>query len=185
MGRCLRYTVLVGLSALGAGCNPAFVANQTAELSGNFRVVFVNTTPFRASFSFGSYNALDRSPGEASLNQLRLEANRTSTPTEVPCRRNFAIGTAEYIQRVIDTRADQNAASFDPDAFDEDVHFSSAPADSDAAALPTEGFARGREFLVGVHYTCGDELIVTFSQDATAPGGFRIDLVVVSDDPRR
>ncbi len=82
---------------------------------------------------------------------------------------------------MIATNADKTD-TFDADAFDTVVHFSSAPSDSNAAALPTEGTALGREVLLGVDYSCADEIIFTFVQDPDAVGGFRIDFEVILDD---
>lgn len=162
------------------GCSTDFIANQTAERQGNITVQFINNTSFRAAYTFGTYDSLDRNPpGPVTLQQLRLEPG-TSTPVALLCRRNFAIGTQEMFDRIVDTDADE-AANFDADAFDTTVHFSSAPADSDAAALPTEGTAAGRELLLGVDFQCDDRVLITFEQDPNAPGGFRIDFAVLPD----
>ncbi len=170
-------TVLV----LQVSCTGDFVANQTEERSGNVSVQFINSTPFRASFSFGSYDSLDRDPpGPVTLMQSRLEGLTNSAPVQLTCRRDVSIGTDEFLQRVLDTNAD-NTANFDAEAFSSMVNFSSAASDSDAAALPTEGTALGRNVRLGVDYTCGDLLIFTFTQDAVRPGGFRIDFSVVPD----
>ena len=65
------------------------------------------------------------------------------------------------------------------------VNFSSAPAGDPLAAEPTEGTAEPKDVLNGVDFTCirtdirqttGTGLLIfTFEQDASAPGGFRID----------
>lgn len=173
-----------GALLASASCNGDFAANMTEEIAGNITVSFINNTDFRASFSFGTWDSLDRtipSPGAVNFQQLRLENNQTSAPLTLQCRRNFAIGTNELLQRVIDTDG-TDAANFDADAFVTVVNFSSAPATSNAAALPTEGTARGREELVGVTYKCGDQLIFTFEEDLAAPGGFRIDFQLLPSE---
>lgn len=169
-------TGIVGM--LLSGCD-AFL-NQTAERNGSITVAFVNNTPYRAAFSYGTYDPLDLSPqpGPTELQQLRLEAGTSSASVTVACRRTLAIGTQAYVDRAVANDADL-AASFDADAFDAVVHFSSAPQDSDAAALPTAGTAAGVEKLVGVDFSCGDQLLFTFVQDPHAPGGFRTDFSVV------
>lgn len=180
--------VIVGASIVLAGanvsCNGDFVANLTEEASGNITVSFNNNTRFRAVFAFGSWNSLDRTPpGPVSLQQLRIEARQTVAPATLPCRRNFAIGTDELLQRVIDTNGTA-AAGFDPDVFVSVVNFSSADANSDAATLPTAGTAAEFRALLGVDYKCGDRLIFTFQEDAAAPGGFRIDFELLpSEEP--
>jgi hypothetical protein len=84
------------------------------------------------------------------------------------------------LQRVLDTDGD-SAATFNPDAFVEGVNFSSAPLGSDADALPTAGTAEPVEVLLGVDYTCNDQLIFTFVEDPAARGGFRIEFSVIRD----
>ncbi len=163
-----------------SGCDTVFFLNQTAERNGNITVSFINNTPYRASFSYGSYDKLDNSPGAVSFQQLRLEGDTTSAAQTLTCRRNVAIGTQDLVDRVLATRADEND-NFDPDAFDIVVHFSGAAQDSDAAALPTRGSALGRERLLGADYSCGDQLVFTFEEDPNAEGGFRIDFTVIVD----
>jgi hypothetical protein len=82
---------------------------------------------------------------------------------------------------VIETEADLSADEFVPEAFDTVVHFSSAPAGSTGEGLPTQGTAEGIERLLGVDYSCEDQLVFTFVQDPDAPGGFRIDYQVIVD----
>lgn len=172
---------LIGILVASGSCTPNLISNETQELSGNITVSFINNTRFRASFSFGSWNSLDRStptPGPVALQQLRVEAGQTSAPATLACRRNLAVGTQELVQRVIDTKG-TTVAGFDADAFVPVVNFSSAPANTAAAALPTDGTAQGRGELLGVDFKCGDQLFVTFEEDDTAPGGFRIDFQVL------
>lgn len=189
MRRLLRASlggVLAGLTGLGASCSPELIANQTTRRQGHVSFQFVNNTPFRASFTYGSYDAFDRNPpGQPVLKQLRLEGRQTTAPEQVECRRNAVIGTQAFYDRIIATKGDL-ALNFDREAFSPVVHFSSADKDSDAAALPTEGTAEGIELLLGVDFACADRLIFTFEQDPAAPGGFRIDFSVLRDrDPNR
>ena len=179
----------VGLLAGLSGCGEVWL-NLTKERTGDatrqgtIAVVFINNTPFRASFSYGLWDAWDKTPGQATLRQLRLEGNTSTAATTLSCQRNFAIGTQDFVDRVIETKGDQTT-TFDPDAFGTVVNFSSAPAASDAAALPTEGTALGVEKLLGVDYSCADGLIFTFVQDPDAAGGFRIDFEVILDQAQQ
>ncbi len=178
-------TVLsVGVAALaGPGCSPTLLQNLTAPLNDNITLTFVNETQFRASFTYGIFHDLERDPpGGVSFVQHRLEAGLSTAPSNSPCARNLSIGTAKMLQRVLDTNGDQNTPSFDEDAFSVTVNFSDAPADSDLAATPTVGTAVGVNKLVGVDFSCGDELIFTFRQDPDAEGGFRIDFLLIHDD---
>jgi len=172
-----------GVLAGFTGCSPTLLQNLTAERTGNVTIQFINNTPFRAAFSYGSYDAWDKSPGPVDLQQLRLEAHTTSAAATVTCRRNVAVGTQDFVKRVLDTKTDQSTANFDADAFDSVVHFSSAPTDSTGAALPSAGTALGVEKLLGVNFGCANELIFTFVQDPDATGGFRIDFEVIRDKP--
>lgn len=168
-----------GLLAL-AGCTGDLISNQIEERSGNVTVLFINNTPFRASFSLGAFDSLDRNPpGAVSFQQLQIEANSSVAPITLPCRRDVAIGTQELLDRVIDTNS--TGANFNRDAFLVGVAFSSAPLDSPGNALPTDGTAKDRNVRLGVNYSCEDQLIFTFEQDDTAPGGFRIDYNVIPD----
>ncbi len=169
------------LVVLQPGCGSTFV-NLTKERTGNVTVVFVNNTPYRAGFSYGSYDAWDRSYGTVTLQQLSMEAHTTSTAATIPCRRNVAVGTDDFVARVQVTQA-YDTDTFNADLFGSTVSFSSAPTDSTAVNLPTEGTALGREVLLGIDYSCADELIFTFVEDPASPGGFRIDYQVIIDAP--
>jgi hypothetical protein len=178
----LRFPLsLGGVLLIAGGCTGNFISNQIEERSGNVSVLFINNTPFRASFSFGAFDSLDRNPpGAVTFQQLLIEANTSAAPVTLPCRRDVAIGTQEVLDRALDTNA-TTGANFNRDAFLVGVAFSSAPAGSPGAALPTDGTANPRNTRLGVDYSCEDQLIFTFEVDATAPGGFRIDYNVIPD----
>lgn len=170
------------IAALFSGCTANLIANQITVVDGNVQFQFVNDTQYRAIFSYGTWNSLERNPpGNATLEQFRLAANGLSTVVSVTCRRNAAVGTQEFITRAAEVNAD-DTTDFDPDAFVPVIRFSGAPEDSDAAGLPTAGTALGVELELGVDYSCGDLLLFTFSEDAAAQGGFRVDVTVVRDE---
>ncbi len=181
MGTMLAVAAAGFFSSVLGGCIGTIGRNQLAERTGNVTVVFINNTPYQAAFSYGSYDAWDRTPGAVNFEQLTVPANTSSEAATLPCTRNVAIGTDDFVARVIATKADEAAPAFDPDAFDTTVHFSSAPAGSAAASLPTAGSALGVEKLLGVDYSCEDRLIFTFVEDPDAAGGFRIDYEVILD----
>jgi hypothetical protein len=163
------------VATLTAGCTGDLIANLSEERGDDITAMFINNTAYRASFFVGSYDSLVRlPPGPIEWEQLRLEGMTSSEPIAFPCRNQLAIGTDELIQRALDTDV-FDANEFDGDVFSTTVSFSAAPADSPSAALPTVGTAVGIEVQAGVDYGCGDQLIFTFEEDATAPGGFRID----------
>lgn len=181
--RC--WIPLAGLLALAAGlpaCTSQFFSYITEERQGNVQFLFVNNTDARAAFTFGTFDSLDRDPpGTVTVQQLRLESGASSGGVSIPCRRDAAIATAQLVTRVVQTDADRTLQNFDADAFDETVHFSTAPANSAAAALPNAGTAAGVNKQLGVDFTCGDTLIFTFQNDPDAPGGYRIDFSVIRD----
>lgn len=165
----------------GLGCTKTLLLNLTKERTGNITVVFVNDTPYTASFSYGTWDAWDKTPGTVNMQQLRLAARTTSDAGTLPCARNMSIGTPEFIARAIATKADESVTDFDPDAFTEVVNFSSGDEGTGTGGLATEGTAAGIEKLLGADYSCADQLIFTFVQDPDAPGGFRIDFEVILD----
>ena len=178
-----RIATLIALPLLllATGCAGQLISNLTEEAQGSVLVTIINNTRFRASFSYGSFDDLDRNPpGPISLQQIRVEALTTSAEVTITCGRDVAIGTQKLVDRVIATNGDA-AAGFDVDAFDDVVHFSAAPADADGAAFPDAGTAAGRTVRLGVDYSCGDTLVFTLEEDAAAPGGFRIDYAVLPD----
>lgn len=172
--------VVVGL--LGAwlpGCTSDTADYFTEEIFGNINVQIVNNTPYRASFTFGTYNDLDRNgPGPVDVRQRRLEAHGVTEVIDVFCRRELAIGTQALVDRILATDSDETE-DFDRDAFSDRVNFSSAPADDPAAALPTVGTANGVLTRLGVDFACNDTIIFTLQEDPNAPGGFRIDYILL------
>jgi hypothetical protein len=165
--------LLTVFAILTGGCPNDLLASLTEERSGEVSIIIINNTPYRASFTLGGYDALVRNPpSEPELEQRRVEAMTSTAPISMECVRSIAIGTRGLVERVLETDGNL-AADFDNDAFSEFVNFSSAPIDDEAAALPTEGRAEGREVRLGWHYGCGDQLIFIFEEDATTTGEFR------------
>lgn len=163
------------LLLLTTGCGTVLL-NQTAERTGNVTVIIINNTPFTAAFTYGAWDAWDRSPpGPVQMQQLVLAANTSSSAAEFSCARNFSLATVDFITRANLVDAPGNVATFNPDAYDTVVHFSNIAPGSSGAALPTIGTAQGNARLLGVDYECGDELVFTLAEDPDAPGGFRVD----------
>lgn len=180
-GKWLATVVAALAAAIPSGCVGTIGQNLVAEKTGNVTMIFINNTPYTAIFSCGTYDAWDRSPGAINLEQLTVDPNTSSAPTTIACARNAAVGTAGLVERVIATGTDETA-DFNADLFDSVVRFSSAPAGTPAATLPSAGTAEGIERLLGVDYSCGDQLIFTFLVDPDAEGGFRIDFEVILDE---
>jgi hypothetical protein len=169
----------VAFSALN-GCSGQIVLNLTKERTGNVTIVFINTASFTAGLSFGTWDAWDRSPGEVQLLQVSVDPHSTSNTQTATCARNLSVGTQRFVDRVVATRADETD-TFIPEIFDTVVHFTEGLTDSDVTGLPTAGTAEGVELLLGIDYSCGDEIVFTFVEDPDAPGGYRIDHEVILD----
>jgi hypothetical protein len=171
----------VGLAAVWAltGCGTIFL-NQTKERTGNLSFSFVNTTSADAGFTYATWDQWDHSPGAIDIKQLTVPAQTTSTLDTLPCARNAAVGTQDMVTRVIETKADVTD-TFNPDLFDTAVRFTATSAGTGADSLPTAGTAQGVGLLLGVDYSCEDEIVFTFVEDADAPGGFRVDFEVILD----
>lgn len=164
-----------------SGCGGTVVANLVKERTGNITIRFINDSDYRAAFSYGTWDEWDRSPGPINFEQTIVGPRVTLAPVTLPCARNFAIGTQKLVDRVLLTDAD-DTDDFNPDAFDVVVHFSHGTSDTDVEAVPTRGTALGIEKLLGVDYSCQDQLVVTFVEDPDAEGGFRIDFEVLLDE---
>lgn len=175
--------VLAGLFPMLCGCPLSVAKNLTKERTGNISFAFINNTPYTAAFTFGTWDEWDRSPGTISIDQLLVAANTTTAPTQLTCGRSAAVGTQDLVDRVLATKADETD-DFIPNAFAAEVHFSDAPAGSEAEALPTVGTALGKGVLLGVDYSCGDRLVFTFYEDPDAAGGFRVDFEVILDETK-
>lgn len=178
-----------------ASCTPSALSNVFAPASDFvvggqitprvIQVGFVNNTPFRAIFTFGGFDQLNQETIPVGFGQLRLEGNSASAQIAQPCRQTFSVGGAELIRLLELNENDPTINIADPRALVNGVNFSGAPLGDPLEAEPTEGTAVGSNVLSGVDFTCARTdirettgtglLIFTFEQDATAPGGFRID----------
>lgn len=167
----------LGLSLVLSGCSGALLLNLTEESQRNITVLLINNTPFRAIFTIGAFDDLDRlPPGQITFQQLRIEGGTTRAPLTFSCFRDVAIGSQKMLDRIVDT--DNNtAANFDDDAFVLGVSFSSAPLGSPGEGQPDSGTAPPRVVRLGNDYTCDDQLIFTFEQNTD--GSFRIDYEVL------
>jgi len=184
--RRLFPIVTVALLAAMSSCTATALLNLTAPtgtfvgpngqvVPRNLRVSFINNTPFRAVFTFGSYDPLDKDTSPTNFGQLRLESGATSAVQNQPCRKVFSVGGEELIRLIQVRKLTVN----DEHALVDGTNFSGAPLGDPLEAVATEGTAVGRIDRAGVDYDCESVIVYTFEQDATAPGGFRIDANVV------
>jgi hypothetical protein len=196
------FILCVAAVALSHSCATQSALFNNAAATSNFitplgiptpralQIGFINNTPFRAIFTFGAYDQLDNDTLPLNFGQLRLEGNSTSAQIVQPCRKTFSVGGAELIRLIEENREKPTINITDENALIVGVNFSSAPLGDPLAAEPTEGSANGLVLTAGNDYTCartdidqvtGNGLITfTFEQDASAPGGFRVDFVFVA-----
>lgn len=191
---------LTGLLGLVSSCTQSALLNAWAPGSNlaagtglptprAIQVGFINNTPFRAIFTYGAYDQDDKTSLPTGFGQLRLEGNTSSAQVAQPCRKTFSLGGDELIRLITENEKDPNLVVNDPRALVRGVNFSNAPANDPLAAEPTEGTAQGKIVLNGVDFDCirtdirqttgSGLLLFTFVQDASAPGGFRVDFSFV------
>lgn len=197
--RNLATVVLLTLVVPGiAGCGEVFV-NLTASLGGDWagqrgtvRVLFINNTPHRAVFTFGSYDRTDQfsQPDFAQFGLSEfgatLDGDSSSQIISIECARVFSIGGPGLL-----TLIEQNLSevSLDDDAFVEGAEFFSIPsdgADSDDSGDPVnEGSAPPFEALLGVDFPCNALLIIRFEFDDLGPDPFRVDFELIPSESTR
>ena len=174
--------------ALG-GCSVDAFQNQTASLggevagaAGNIEVAFINNTPHRAIFTYGTYNNTDQFESPEAAQFVAVGANATLEPNQVAtiltltCDRVFSVGDAELLRLIDENAKDSNLA---PEALFEGIAFSSAPLGDDNANVATEGFAPPVRALLGVDFPCGSIIIVRLEVADLGDAPFRADFEII------
>src|SRR5437899_3328664 len=72
-----------------------FTAPTGLPVPRTIQVGFINNTPFRAIFTFGAYDPLDKDTLPTGFGQARLEGNTASAQQPQPCRKVFSVGDDE------------------------------------------------------------------------------------------
>ena len=184
-------SLLTGLLMGLVGCNAlqnatASLGGATAGQRGNVRVLFINNTPFRAIFTFGAYDNLDRNTQpqiqQISSTTTDLEGNAQTNVMNIPCHRVFSIGGAGLLARIRDNLMD---GQFDEDLLIEGVNFSSAPVGDDQADAATEGMAPPIDRFIGVDFECNSLVIYRFEINDLGPDPFTIDFSSIPSDSTR
>lgn len=189
---CVRWAVRALIAALAgaAACGPTGIFGNNTTLGGDtpgsrgsIRVMFINRTPFRAIFTYGTYDTQNTDFGpdidQFSVNpdpSLRLEGNSTSGVVSLTCGRVFSIGGEELIARIKDKGL---TTTLSEEALQPGIVFSDKPLDDAEAGQPTAGQAPPVVTLQGSEFPCDALLIYTFSLDDTQDSGFRVDTEVV------
>lgn len=179
-----------GIIGLCCSCDSAVFLNNTASLGGDvpggrgsLDVTFVNNTPYRAIFTFGTYDPQDEGSnpqyGQFAVDALQAETpfNRGLTGNTTTlrgiftplCGRVFALGTADMINRIKqDKLKPQNQAPTVEDAFRTGIYFSAvgiSDPDANAKNSPPVAYADPAQVLQGADYFCDSLLIFTFELD--------------------
>ncbi len=202
-----RHVTISALSAaalLGlAGCGKLFL-NRTASLGGGtaggrgtVRVLLINNTPYRAVFTYGSYDQTNEYH-QPDFAQYRLHdsvrnlngdsqssLNLGEPESLVTCARVFSIGGPDLLRLINENRPD---AAIHEEAMIQGVEFFQVGgADgTDPEAEPVSmGSAPPFEALLGVDFPCGALLIVRFEFDDLGPSPFRVDFELVPSESDR
>src|SRR5438046_4392985 len=101
----LMSALLLGVAG-SQSCTPSAINNLDAPTSDftspnglpvprTIQVGFINNTPFRAIFTFGAYDPLNKDTLPTGFGQSRLEGNTASAQQPQPCRKVFSVGDDE------------------------------------------------------------------------------------------
>lgn len=192
--RCLAFGLVSGVVGLSAtGCGTTFF-NQTASLGGetagrrgNVQVLFINNTPHRAVFTYGTFDQTDQfaephfeqfEPGEF---DRTLEGDSQSGIRTLTCGRVFSIGS-EALQDAM--RLNLPEDDYSDEALVDGAEFLDIDDDTDSEPSPA-GAAPAFEALLGVDFACGSLLILRLEFNDAGPSAFRIDFEVVPSSSER
>ena len=188
--------VLAALTLLIGSCSADTFLNQTASLggeqagaSGNIQVTFINKTPYRAIFTYATYNNTDQFAQPVADQYVQatgrntLEGNVVADFLALPCNRVFSIGDGELL-RLIDENIEDSGLA--PEALIEGIAFSSAAFGEEDANVAIEGFAPPVRALLGVDFPCGSIIIIRFEIADLGDAPFRADFEIIPprDDDR-
>ncbi|HOJ74731.1 MAG TPA: hypothetical protein PLL65_12460 [Phycisphaerae bacterium] len=163
---------------------------------GTIEVVFDNQTPYRAIFTFGSYDPQDQT-SEPIYGQFAVDPDQDPTPFNrgldpdtvtprrsfaVNCGRVFSLGGQTLINRIqaADLQPFNNAPVIEA-ALRTGIYFTAAPLD-DPDANAVEKYAVRADpvmSLLGVDYSCDSLLVYTLRLDPENSERVIIDLSVV------
>lgn len=184
---CTGWSLLI-VAACGS-CNvvegilhqTASFGGSTAGQRGSTDAIFINNTPYRAIFTLGAYDNLDRNTNPELVpfspnDEFDLEAGATTGPISVTCHRVFSIGGATMIAIAQKNLA---SASLPTDALVPGVSFSSAPLGDPDESEATEGQAAPLDLLIGLDFPCESVIVFRFEINDAGPEAFRVDYEVI------
>jgi hypothetical protein len=179
----------LAIAAACGSCDVETLLHQTASFGGatagsrgTTDVVFINKTPFRAIFTFGTYDDFDQntepqlvtfSPNDGSED---LEGGDVSTIRTVTCARVFSIGGDTMLRLARENLA---ADTLVEEAMVPGVYFSSAALGDENEALPTEGVADPLDLRLGVDFPCNSLIVYRLEVNSNGEPPFRVDFEVI------
>ena len=185
------------LSTAG-GCGEVF-SNQTASFGGPtagerglVQVLFINNTPHRVVFTYGSYDQTDRD-SQPDFQQFGLEdfdttldGHAISEISTLTCARVFSIGSSALLALIEENLP---GATVIEDALIEGVEFWQVDSDGDPdgaeAVTGRVGFAPPFEALLGVDFPCNALLIIRFELDDLGPDAFQVNFELIPSESVR
>jgi hypothetical protein len=207
LGSCLIVALTAMLSCT-AGCDVQsireLIQNQTATfgppgageqagapinsgLRGTIQVEFENLTPFRAIFTYGTFDNTDERSTPAFFQfsadsqfvppgtPATLEGLAQEGPIDLPCARIFSVGSRSLIN-LIAKNPGPTPDLIDEPALLDGVGFSDAELGTPGESDPDQGYAAGFEARLGVDFECGDLLSISLDFNDQDANNFRVDL---------
>ncbi len=169
------------------------LGGSTGGARGTVRVLFINNTPHRAVFTYGTLDQTDQfsqpdfrqfGVDETSRN---LDGNSESSirpadgQSPLFCARVFSIGSPNLRSLIDENLAGETVID---EALVDGVEFFDIDEDGDSDAKSV-GFAPPFEALLGVDFPCAALLIIYFELDDLGPVPFRIDFELIPSSSTR
>ena len=184
------FIAIVGVG----GCGETFT-HLTASFGGDdagdrgaVRVLFINNTPHRAVFTFGSYDQTDPS-SQPDFEQfgsdddgLTLEGDSESAIGSINCARVFSIGGPRLLALIQENLPD---AELEAEALIEGVGFFRTDPQDEGGEAVSKGKAPPFEALLGVDFPCNALLIFRLEIDDLGSDPFRIDFELIPSESTR
>ncbi len=193
--KLLTTSALLGLvGASNGGCGEAWVnltasfGGRTAGQRGEFGVLFINNTPFRAVGTLGSYDQTDPQSQpdfvQFDLNDRGpvLDGNSTSNILPFSCARVFSIGGPRLFGLI---HANLPNDDFSEEAEVAGIEFFGADPDAPESLPVSQGLAASFEALLGVDFPCNSLLVLRLEINDAGSDPFRVDFELIPSRSER
>lgn len=164
----------------------ASLGGYTAGERGALGVLFINNTPHRAVFTFGSYDPADQF-SEPDFDQFgpadptrTLDGNGVSEILTFECARTFSLGSPGLLTLIEENPPDRTP---DETALVEGVGFFDVSGDNGEGEQV--GVAAPFEARLGVDFPCNALLIFRLEIDDLGPDPFRVDFELITSESQR